>query len=338
MSLLSFAVVLTMLAAEPEQNSVPTAAVTDEQVAQCIERGLAFLERDALKWRNDNECATCHHGAMTVWALGEAKRHGYAVSDATLADFAKWTKDRWLANIDQPRDSRPGWNLVNTSAIYLAVMSQSSPPLEVLSPDERRRIADHVARHQEEDGSWLSPPPANGPPPVWESTEVRVLWANLALQTGDALQTEAANVRASREKAAQWLRQAETGSSTHAAALRLLSSIRAGNSQPETQPATDQLFAKQRSDGGWGQLDDLSSDAFATGQALYVLNVAGVNVDRTEVKRGLAFLVRTQNDDGSWPMKSRAHPGAKPFTNPIPITYFGSAWAILGMVRSLPAK
>lgn len=338
MSLLGLAVVAAMLGVEPGPEGGRATTATNEQVRQTLERGLGFLERDALKWRKEHECATCHHGAMTVWALAEAKGHGYAVGAETLADFTKWTKDRWLATIDQPRDSRPGWNLVNTAAIYLAVMSQSSPALDVLSLDERRRIADHVARHQEADGSWLSPPYANGPPPVWESAAVRVLWADLALRTGDTPQSEAASVRSSREKAAEWLRQAEPGQSTHAMVLRLLAQVRVGKSMSELQPAIDQLLAKQHSDGGWGQIGDLASDAFATGQALYVLNLAGVRNDRAEIEHGVAFLVKNQNDDGSWPMKSRAHPGAKPFTNPVPITYFGSAWAVLGIVRSVPAE
>ena len=34
-------------------------------------------------------------------------------------------------------------------------------------------------------------------------------------------------------------------------------------------------------------------------------------------------------------MTSRAHPGEKPMTNPVPITYFGSAWATLGLLRAV---
>lgn len=52
------------------------------------------------------------------------------------------------------------------------------------------------------------------------------------------------------------------------------------------------------------------------------------------MERGVAFLVGSQKEDGSWPMTSRAHPGAKPFTNPVPITYFGSTWATLGLMRA----
>jgi hypothetical protein len=35
-------------------------------------------------------------------------------------------------------------------------------------------------------------------------------------------------------------------------------------------------------------------------------------------------------------MTSRAHPCEKPIANPVPITDFGSAWATLGLMRSLP--
>jgi squalene cyclase len=110
----------------------------------------------------------------------------------------------------------------------------------------------------------------------------------------------------------------------------------AGKPPKDLVPQIDGLLGRQNADGGWGQDQDLPSDAYATGQALYFLNLAGVPADRAEVRRGVAFLVATQKDDGSWPMTSRAHPGAKPMTNPVPITYFGSAWATMGLMRSVP--
>src|SRR5262249_54691757 len=85
---------------------------------------------------------------------------------------------------------------------------------------------------------------------------------------------------------------------------------------------------------------NLTSDAYATGQSLYVLGFAGVESSRPEIRRAVSFLLATQQGDGSWPMTSRNHPGVKttrnPIRNPVPITYFGSAWATLGLVRSVP--
>src|SRR5262249_5894431 len=141
---------------------------------------------------------------------------------------------------------------------------------------------------------------------------------------------EKSEVRDAREKAAAWLAKTKPSDTTQAAALRLLVKARAGEPARTLQTEIDQFLARQNKDGGWGQLKDAASDAYATGQALYVLNLIGVKNDREEIRRGVALLVQTQKEDGSWPMTSRAHPGEKPFTNPVPITYFGSAWATIG--------
>jgi hypothetical protein len=322
---------------EDAKGQAPPAAATAQQARQAAERGLAFLEKDAVKWREEHKCASCHHGTMTVWALSEAKHQGYAVRAETLADMAAWAKTRALERIDQPRDSRPGWNLVNLPAMYLAVMAQNVPEQDVLARAERDRIADHVVRHQEADGSWAVPPPRNGPPPVFESPEVITLWASLALEPGvPANPKKASPGRDGRDKAAAWLSKAKPGESTQVLALRLLLDVRAGKSPDRVKARVEELLTRQHADGGWGQLKDLPSDAYATGQALYVLGLAGVGGDQQPVQRGVSFLVAGQRQDGSWPMTSRAQPGEKPFTNPVPITYFGSAWATLGLVRSVP--
>src|SRR5262249_13404832 len=92
-----------------------------------IDRGLAFLSSDAVKWRAERGCATCHHGTMTVWALNEARAQGYSVDAERLADVTQWTKDQFIPRIVKPRDSRPGWNLVSIPGIYLGMMSRNLP-------------------------------------------------------------------------------------------------------------------------------------------------------------------------------------------------------------------
>ena len=311
-------------------------APTRARAWKTAERGLAFLESDAAKWRKEHVCATCHHGTMTVWALSEAKSRGYAVNGESLAEAVKWTKER-LAGIDKPRDTRPGWSMVNTPAIYLAVMARSVPKQEAVTADDLKRIAGHLLRHQEVDGSWAwsQAPPQNRPPPVFESDEVATLMGCIALGIpADAKENTGA--RDSREKAAAWLAKTEPGDDTQAAGLRLLVKVWAGTPTKALRTEMDQFRSRQNRDGGWGQLRGLVSDAYATGQALYVLNLAGVKNDRPEIQRGVAFLIANQREDGSWPMSSRAAPGATPYTNPVPITYFGSAWATLGLMRSAP--
>jgi len=305
---------------------------------KAIEQGLVFLEKDATSWRKDRQCATCHHGTMTVWAMTEAKARGFTVESEAYSDAVKWTKER-LKDIDKPRDTRPGWNMVNTPAVFLATMALCNPKQEALSQEELKKIAGHLLRHQEENGSWAwsLAPAKNRPPPVFESDEVVTLLAFAAL--GPQVPPDAkekSEAHAGREKALAWLQKSEANDTTQAEAIRLFRDLRESKLAKEIQPRKDALLKRQNRDGGWSQVKDAPSDAFATGQALYFLNVAGVKNNDPSVERGVAFLVKTQNDDGSWPMKSRAHPGEKPFTNPVPITYFGSAWATMGLMRSVP--
>src|SRR5262245_64449405 len=139
-------------------------------IKEVIERGLRFLKTDADKWRKEKECATCHHGTMTVWAFSEAKAQGYSITDETFADISKRTKER-LKDIDKPRDTRPGWSMVNSPALYLATMAQVVPAQDAVTAGELKQIVGHLLRHQEADGSWAwsSAPAKNRPPPFFES-------------------------------------------------------------------------------------------------------------------------------------------------------------------------
>jgi hypothetical protein len=210
---------------------------------------------------------------------------------------------------------------------------------DVVSADELKRVAGHLVRHQEADGSWAwsSAPAQNRPPPVFESDEIATRWVMAALASQVPADPKAkSDVRDARTKGAAWLAKTTPSDTTQALAVRLLGSALTEEPARELMPLTDQVLGRQSADGGWGQLAGAASDGYATGQALYALALAGVPNDRAEVRRGVAFLVRTQKDDGSWPMTPRANPGAHPAKNPVPITYFGSAWATLGLLRSVP--
>jgi squalene-hopene/tetraprenyl-beta-curcumene cyclase len=311
---------------------------TQEQARAALDRGLGFVQKDAAKWRKDRECSTCHHGTLTVWVLAEAKSRGYDVEDA-LADSAKWTKGRLLERIDLPRDKRPGWSMVSTPAIYLSLVALTVPKQDAVSDDELKRIAKHVLRHQEADGSWswASAPSQNRPPPFFESDEVATLLAYAALRPHlPADLKEKSEVRDARTKAEAWLAKTTPSDTTQAMTFRLLVKVLAGQPAKALQPDIDQILKRQNKDGGWGQLKGAASDAYATGQVLHVLSLAGVKNDSAGVRRAVAFLVTTQKEDGSWPMTPRAHADATPAKNAVPITYFGSAWGTLGLLRVVP--
>src|SRR5262249_11557440 len=148
-----------------------------------------------------------------------------------------------------------------------------------LSSDELKAIAGHLMRHQEADGSWAwsSAPAKNRPPPFFESDEVVTILSFLDLGPqvpADAKAKSAA--RDSRERAAAWLAKQKPNDTTQAEALRLLRDVWSGKPAKDVEAGIDRLMSRQSKDGGWPQLKDRASDAYATGQTLYILSLAGV--------------------------------------------------------------
>ena len=304
-----------------------------------IERALSFIQADAVKWRQEKNCSTCHHGTMTMWVQLEAKQKGFAVSTEEFDENVRWAKQRIMERADLPRDTRPGWSMVNTPAIYLAIMAHAVPEQSVISTDDLNRIRGHLLRHQEENGAWMSSaPPKNIPPQFFESDEVATRLAILALTPMLKPESEdSETTQSSLARAESWLARPPQSDTTQAAVLRLMVQQYEHASDVELEHAVEQLEGFQNTDGGWSQIACTSSDAYATGQVLYALSVAGVSQEVAAVRKAVNFLVSTQQDDGAWPMKKRTHPGETPTENLVPITYFGTSWATLGLLRSVPA-
>ncbi len=278
---------------------------------------------------------------MTMWVQLEAKHRGFAVKPDDVQENIRWAKERIMERADLPRDTRPGWSMVNTPAIYLAIMAHAIPEQDAISMDDLKRVSGHLLRHQEENGAWMwtSAPPRNVPPPFFESDEVATRLTYLALAplaASTANDTQA--IRESLSRADTWLREQPPNDTTQAAVLRLIMKQQMDAPIDELKLGIDGLLGQQNSDGGWSQIKGGASDAYATGQVLYALSLVGVSAEAEGVKSAVSFLVSTQRDDGSWPMTKRTHSGETPTQNVIPITYFGSAWATLGLLRSVRCK
>ena len=77
--------------------------------------------------------------------------------------------------------------------------------------------------------------------------------------------------------------------------------IRSAKPRETMQTTINELLALQRADGGWSQtVPELKSDAFATGQTLYVLSLAGYTAERPKSSEALTSW---------WPHKRRTAVG-----------------------------
>jgi hypothetical protein len=220
---------------------------------------------------------------------------------------------------------------------FLAVAAQSLPSLTDEQKQSLKRIAEEIVKKQQPDGSWVFFATLRRPP-INESQTTDAAWIILALEGATGADAPKAQ-RAALSKAIAWLDAAKPSGLHQDKIMKVLLGVHAAKPRPTMQPTIDALLALQRPDGGWSQrVPEWKSDAFATGQTLYVLSLAGFTAERPEIKRGIDFLVATQKPDGSWPMLSRSTPNGLPGSSKLltPITCAASSWATLGLASLAP--
>jgi hypothetical protein len=336
---------LSRLAVADEPAAIPPA--TTEQIQQTVDRAIPYLQGESAAWLSLRVCAACHHAGMPFWALSEAERQGYTIDKKYLTDKIEsllGSKDKLLAskifpNPAAPPDPRPQGRGLNMGLPFLAVAARSLPSLEEGQKQSLQLIAEEIVSKQQPDGSWewfatLRRPPIN------ESQTTDAAWIIMALEaeTGpDAPESQ----RAALAKAIAWLEAAKPADLHQDKTMKVLLGARSGKPRDTMQSTIDELLALQRADGGWSQtVPELKSDAFATGQTLYVLSLVGYTAERPEIKRGIDFLVATQTPDGSWPMISRSTPDGSPGSSKLltPITCAAASWATLGLARLAPKR
>jgi Prenyltransferase and squalene oxidase repeat len=349
-SISSFVVVwLGLCIATAVRADAPAAipAATTGQVHQTVDRAIGYLQDESAAWLKTRKCAACHHAPMPLWALGEAETQGYVIDRKYLADTTEsllGSEDKLLAskvfpNPADPPDTRPQGRGLNMGLPFLAVAARSLPSLKEGQKQSLKRIVEEIVKKQQPDGSWeyfatLRRPPIN------ESQTTDAAWIILALagETGsDAPELQ----REALKKGITWLEAAKPSDLHQDKIMKVLLASRAGKPREPMQTTIDELLALQRADGGWSQtVPELKSDAFATGQTLYVLSLTGYTAERPEIKRGIDFLVATQLPDGSWPMISRSTPDGSIGSSKLltPITCAASSWATLGLTRLAPKK
>jgi hypothetical protein len=308
-----------------EEATAPQSAVDT-----AIARGLDFLAKDALAWKDQHKCVSCHHAAIVVWAMREAKTRGHAVNEPVLAELTQWVAESGDGKTGVPRPAGIP-KAFNEKAVSFALALAANPQPDAASLAGLKLMLTTVKDDQIENGSWASWPETR-PPIFGHSDERATASATLALLAAEPDDEQA---KAARDKGIQWLLETKTDGDPQSLALRLVLWQRLGRPTAEWESLSKQIQSRQNADGGWSQADDMPSDAWATGQALYALAHAGLEPGDAVISGAHEFLVKNQRDNGSWPMTSRPiKPGDKGATNLIPITGAGSAWAVIGLSRS----
>jgi len=316
--------------ADPSAPALPAAAAAAPEVAdgespaadadirRAVERTLPYLEEHGVAWIAEHQCTTCHQIPVMIWTYHSAAARGLEVDAAKLDE---WT--RWVLAEAQGKGSNNSDGMAQLILGRPAAMDEAY----VEGFDALTRL---VAGRQKADGSW----PAGGQlprqrRPESETHRVSTVWAVLALasldEPGEALDRSRALVDG-------WLAEDTDGESHEWLVVRLLYADRFGD-QGRKRELLDRLAAAQHPDGGWSWLNGEASDAFATGQSLYALGLLGHTADDPVVRRARQFLLDTQEEDGSWAVRSTlsADKGVTPTAR-----YWGTGWAAIGLLSTLP--
>ena len=321
-------VALTILMALPLAAAGHDKPAKPAKVDATIERGLGFLAKDALAWKKEHNCVSCHHAGLVMWAMREAKQYKHAVDETVLADLTKWVAESGDGKTSVPRPKGIP-KALNAKAVWLTLALSADQ-----KPDDAARkgmgaMLKTVQADQLDNGAWASWPETR-PPIFGNSDESMTALATLALLAGAD-----DDAKASRDKGVKWLTDTKSDDDAQSVAMRLVLWSRLGKPEKEIAALAERVKSRQNKDGGWSQTKEMASDAWATGQALYALAHAGLRSKEETVASGHAFLIKTQRDDGSWPMTSRpTKPGGDGSTGLVPITGAGSSWAVIGLVRS----
>ena len=292
------------------------------QAREAGQRSIPYLEKEGTAWIKERKCVTCHYVGFMVWSFQDARRRGFDIDQEKLAEWTNWA----LAGAK-------GQGVEGMGQLLIARDRTDTSEKTGKLVDGLR---EGILAKQNKDGSWN---PGGQLPsqkrPVAETKQVSTMWTVLALAT---LDDPSELVLKSRENALKWLkdnapRDKDLPLSNEWYVARMLVAKQADEPK-EVEKLRENILAAQQSDGGWGWLRADKSDAFATGQSLYALATVGVPSSHPAVQNAWKFLIETQTDNGSWLVngtkaanKDKVHPFS---------SFWGSAWALIGLAKSLP--
>lgn len=306
----------------------------EKEIRTAITKSLTLLQQSSHTFLiNAGGCHSCHGQGLGAVTFSLAREKGFAIADTIYHEALDSISSTW-----------------NDRAHYLA---QNTDPVAIVIgggydlwayaatntvPDKRRALlAKNIMQRQRQDGSWVSP---NARPPMeyynFSATALSV--KGLTEFLPPALLEK---FRPGIQKAIGWMEREEPVAHEEKV-FQLLGLTWAKGNPAVIEKQARKLLQAQHNNGGWSQLDSLPPDAYATGQALYALNISKqLNPTDSAYQKGLLFLLRTQYEDGSWNVQTRSFPSVPYVDSGFPhgdnqfISAAGANWATLALLLAL---
>ncbi len=306
-----------------------------EAIHAAIVKSLPLLETGAKgSMEQRKQCFTCHNQGLPILALTTAHTRGLPIDEEHLQTQIKFTADFLGRNKQKYLDGKGQGGQVDTAGYGLWTLDNGG-----WKPDEiTAAVTEYLLLYQQGTEHWRS---VSRRPPSEQSSFTASYLALRGLKAfGTPQQQERIEKRV--DQVRDWLLKA-TPEDTEDRVFRLRALQVAGAADDDLHRAREELLQLQRSDGGWSQLADMESDAYATGSALVALHQAGgVSTDHAAYRAGLSYLISCQLDDGSWHVISRSKPFQAYFESGYPhgtdqfISIAAAGWATTALALALP--
>ena len=300
-----------------------------EAIDAAIRKSIPLLETAAAGSSEHRQCFTCHGHAMPVLALVAARDRGFTTDKKNLqAQLEHTATDLARGKAGYLKGRGQGGGHTRAGYALWTLHTGGRKPDDVTAAVSEYLVFDEKAEH------WKSS--ANRPP----SEKSPFASTYVALRGLDAFgtdeQSERIDVR--KKKALAWLLR-EQPKDTEDRVFRLLGLDHLDATHDAVMAAAEQLIKPQRGDGGWSQIADAKSDAYATGSVLFALHrAAEMSVDDDVYRRGVKFLLSAQLEDGSWHVRSRSKAFQTYYESGFPhgkdqfISMHASSWATLALL------
>ncbi|HEY3456187.1 MAG TPA: ankyrin repeat domain-containing protein [Bryobacteraceae bacterium] len=279
---------------------------TAAAVRTAVENSIQLLQNSGPKFFPKAGCISCHNVSIPMMALHAAGGHGYSVQPA-LQQMAKQTIASRAPNRENLLSGYCTIPAFTTTAGYDLISLHDAGYAPGLLTDAYVRC---LLVEQLPNGEWSNP--AGERPPLSAQTAIPGTALSARAVQLYATPALASQVKASVLAARTYLLRARPVTEDDYA-YRLLGLSWSGANQSDITAAARDILARQRADGGWAQTPDMATDAFATGHALSAIAMTQPRLMTSEsYRRGVDYLMRNQEKDGSWHVRSRAF-GFQPY-------------------------
>jgi len=286
---------------------------------------LAWLEREVPAWSKANKCFACHNNGDGARALFTAVRLGHAVPREVLADTLDWLQrpKGW----DRNGGEGPFSDKVLARLQFAAALVEADAAGLVADRRALMDAATTLAADQQADGSWKVEDGGNaGSPATWGPMLITTM-AHRTLAAADATRF-APNLRRAEER----LARERIGSIPDAAAV-LWASRRLPMPAERIDLCRSMVIKGQSRDGGWGPYVNAPPEVFDTALVLVALSEQRDSPEtEARMRAGRAYLLRSRNDDGSWPETTRPS-GAESYAQRVST----AGWATMALLLT-PAE